>query len=128
MTRTLSAPMFAVILAISLVIASPAAHAAFWTGQQLLALCTGAAQAQCLGYIQGIADAQNLIDTQSIRGPDGRMQQRARSERHNCMPDGTTSQQLLNLVVAYLRNRPQERPWPAAAVTLNAIGAADPCR
>jgi hypothetical protein len=69
----------------------------------------------CMGYIQGVTHTENGISL-SIT-PMTKL----------CIPDDVTLSQLKDVLIAYLKDRPEERHWAAWSLVHNAINDAFPC-
>ena len=86
---------------------------AFVSGNDLYERCTepppgSGPQVACNGYILGVADLLMM-------------------DERVCMPHGVVSQQLLDIVVKYLRDNPAKRQFSGASETTLALTDAFPC-
>jgi 2-methylcitrate dehydratase PrpD len=89
------------------------------TGNKLLEECEATEpfrQAFCLGYIMGVTD---------VDGMDGAA---FPERRRTCVPEDVTNGQLLDILVKYLKNHPEERHYSAAVLAIKAITKAFPCK
>jgi hypothetical protein len=91
-------------LALGMVVALPVlaveARAAgdFFDGNQLYAYCTSSVDYErglCLGYVEGVVEYMEEV--------------RVSNNKPHCVPSGTGAKQVLEVVVNYLRNQPQDR-------------------
>jgi hypothetical protein len=117
----------AAILAVSLA-ATGTASAEFKTGNDLYSECTAPADWQrrflfCHGYIEGIADAEDLEGLRESGFMDPKAKRNAL-----CLPAGVQLGQLKDVVVQYLEGHPERRHRSAAALVELALSAAFPCR
>lgn len=89
----------------------------YQSGYKLLALCEGQGHAsfelQCLGYIQGVADAS--------RGENWK-------ERSYCVPRGVLTGQMQKIVVKYLNEQPEILHYTAYILVQQALLEAFPCK
>ena len=99
------------------------------TGNVLLDRCTAketgngfAEIAFCAGYVAGIADM--LDRTTLVTSPDGGGHWQIRA----CVPPGVTINQLMDVVVRFLRAAPEVRHSIANILATKAISDAFPCR
>jgi Rap1a immunity proteins len=91
------------------------AAAGFISGEQLLQDCrsfTPDRRSYCIAYIAGVADS---------------MQQHALFGWRSCIVEGARREQLRELVVQRLIEKPQERGLTAASIVAEALSAAFPC-
>jgi hypothetical protein len=98
-------------LIIAALIAAPAAHAEFLSGNQLLTRIDSAEIAQqgvALGYVMGVHDS-------------------LRSVTH-CSPPDITSGQLRDMVRQYLVNNPQNRHLAADSLVGHVLKSVWPCK
>lgn len=79
-------------------------------GTRLVELCTGRNVAGCDAYVSGVADAIAELD-----------------RRKACIPPAVTGAQLREVVVKFIRSRPENRQLPAGALTVRAFAAAWRC-
>ncbi len=89
------------------------ASAGFTTGNDLASWCSSdvpADVALCVGYVSGVADSSQLLDTPYF-----------------CLPDGVERGQLTDVVRAYLSAHPKKLHHPAHAITMVAIEQSFPC-
>jgi hypothetical protein len=120
-------PYSAAILAVTLA-ATGTASAEFKTGNDLYSECTAPADWQrrflfCYGYIEGIADANDLEGLRESGFMDPKAKRNAL-----CLPAGVQLGQLKDVVVQYLEGHPERRHRSAAALVELALSAAFPCR
>jgi len=108
-------------LAIALVAAPPAVADTpdyFSTGNGLLQSCTNEsdrfAYPLCLGYISGAVQQLQLL-------------QMLQPKQFACIPTGVTNGQIVDVVVKYLRDHPENRQWSASFFVTNALVTAWPC-
>lgn len=89
------------------------ANPAFKKGAQLYQACTAAADSQnmsfCIGYVMGVSD--------SLQGL-----------KLTCSPKDITAQQVIDLVVDYLRSHANAQQYVAAQEVTLALVKAFPCR
>jgi hypothetical protein len=71
--------------------------------------------AACLSYVIGLSDM-------------AKRRRAGLAEVALCVPQGVTSGQALDVLMAYLRDRPAERQKPTADLLLDALAVAYPCR
>lgn len=104
------------VVLLSMLLIPNAAYASFFTGNDLLRLCTSdnlLTFGQCLGYIQSVADFQSAF--------------RAVNDQDQCIPSTVEAGQLKDVVVAYLQQNPKSRDIPGAALVVLAVADAWPC-
>lgn len=101
-----------VVVAISCV-SAPAA-AGFYNGNELKRLCDSGSS-YCSGYIMGVVD--DLLWRQDLVG----------AKKEYCIPDGTESGQIVDLVKKHLEASPEQRHWPAGILITNAMAKAYWC-
>jgi len=90
---------------------------AFVSGNKLLEICTPVQTPSCYAYVEGAADAfQSTFSALH-------MQQHALF----CLPEGTTSRQLVDIATNYLRDHPEQRHDVASANVALALANAFPC-
>jgi hypothetical protein len=89
------------------------AAADFFDGNQLYAYCTSSVDYErglCLGYIEGVVEYMEKV--------------RVNNDKPPCVPAGTEAKQVLDAVVNYLRDQPQDRSKaPIWSVSLAVITA-----
>ena len=90
---------------------------AFVSGNRLLEACTPVQTPSCYAYVEGVTDA--LQSTFSAL----HMQQHALF----CLPQGTTSRQLVDIAINHLRDHPEQRHYVASANVALALANAFPC-
>lgn len=98
-----------------------AAHAGFYSGEDLYAVCTADKAGkdyfeksyECVGYISGAVDAFNTT--------------REANKLKSCIPGGVTISQLRATTVEYLGNNPIDRQNAASSQVFAAIRKAWPC-
>ena len=90
---------------------------AFVSGNRLLEACTPVQTPSCYAYVEGVTDA--LQSTFSAL----HMQQHALL----CLPQGTTSRQLADITINYLRDHPEQRHTVASGNVALALANAFPC-
>jgi hypothetical protein len=106
--------LFVLATAWILVAGAPAkTYGGFYSGNDLLRVCEKERNTTCVGYILGVADTQNA----SVRN----------ERRRVCIPERAEPRQLVDLVLAYLKEKPQERHWEAWTIVHNALVASFPC-
>jgi hypothetical protein len=120
-------PYAAAIVAVTLA-ATGTASATFKNGNDLYSECTAPTDWQrrylfCYGYIEGIADAEDIEDLRA----SGFMDPKAKGNAL-CLPAGVQLGQLKDVVVQYLVGHPERRHRSAAALVELALSAAFPCR
>jgi Ssp1 endopeptidase immunity protein Rap1a len=85
----------------------------FFDGNQLDAYCTSSVDYErglCLGYIEGVVEYMEAV--------------RSNNGKPRCVPPGTDSKEVLDAVVNYLRDQPQDRSKaPIWSVNLAVITA-----
>lgn len=89
------------------------------TGNELLVTCEStstASNAYCIGFIKGVLVTERGL----ARLPNAPF-------TAPCIPEGVTMGQLKDIVVAYLKERPQERHWQGWSLVHNAANNAFPC-
>jgi len=111
--------LFASVL---LLLASTSVHAqrvSPLTGNDLLKWCESTDdidRAFCLGYIIGVTD---------LDGADGSM---FPERRRSCVAEGANNGQVRDVVVKYLKDRPEERHILAAILIVKAMVQTFPCK
>ena len=80
-------------------------------GNRLMGLCTGKEPKLCEAYVSGVADAI------AEEGP----------ARRACLPTTVVTQQMVDVVVKYLRNTPEQRDRSGAYLSYHALEKAWPC-
>ena len=98
--------------------ASARAQGAFLTGNDLFTACTGtrtAADADCTGYVTGVADALLAVQGFGEGAPSV------------CLSANVTRGQMRDVVPRYLERNPQDRHYGAASTTFVALRQAFPC-
>ena len=106
-----------------------AARAGVFTGNELYAICTSSDssdRAECLGYVVGLADAgaYNPIVMKGYYTGWGANLGQARW----CLPEGVIVTQIRDVVLNYLRDKPQWRNSGAAGLAAFALEDAWPCK
>ena len=89
------------------------------TGNSLLETCSSVGKADelfCLGYIGGVADVDGL---EGATFPE---------RQRSCVPDNVSNGQLMDVVVKYLKEHPEERHMLAAILIVEALTKAFPCK
>jgi hypothetical protein len=85
----------------------------FFDGNQLDAYCTSSVDYErglCLGYIEGVVEYMEAV--------------RVNNDKPQCVPPGTDPKEVLDAVVKYLRDQPQDRSKaPIWSVNLAVITA-----
>ena len=102
-------------------LAPAAAHAGFYSGDDLFATCTAdkddkayfERSYECLGYISGAVDAFNTT--------------REANHLKSCIPPDVTINQLRNVTVNYLSKNPIDRQKSASSQVFAATRKAWPC-
>lgn len=100
---------------------APAAHAAFYTGDQVYALCTAERGSsgfvektyECIAYVTGAVDAFNTV--------------REASKLKRCIPPDVTIDRLRIVTVDYLRDHPETLNGSASNLVFAAINKTWPC-
>jgi hypothetical protein len=105
------------IVVLSLALIAGDAQAAFLAGNDLYEQCTSSdfvQQIRCMSYVEGVTDYLENV----------------RHDKHlaRCVPDGTTLRQLLDAVVNYLRDQPQDRTYVANVLVVLALSKAWQCQ
>lgn len=96
----------------------PREYSSWKNGNQLYNDClgkNGAQIAQCVGYIEGVSDALTAVASVDTE------------RRFFCEPAGLIAQQLIDVVVAYLRSHPETRHSAAGEEVTLALMKAFPC-
>lgn len=93
------------------------------TGNELYWWCTAPRKGFCLGYIIGLSEMYTIVEL-VMRGQEYRF---GPPVEPYCRPDGTTNQQLADVVIVYLRDHPERRHQPALVLALDALAIAFPC-
>jgi hypothetical protein len=104
------------IIALSLALTAGSAQAHFLNGNKLYELCTAPEylkQMECLGYVQATADYLNSM--------------RFLNHLPECPPGEATGRQVVDVVVNYLRDRPQDRTLDADTLAVFAFASAWRC-
>ena len=96
-------------------------------GDMLYAHCLSSdlyARGICLGYVEGVADAgeQEVLAGASVSGGS------TLGIWRWCIPTGTASGQVRDIVVKFLRENPVQRHLAAAGVVASALQHTWPCR
>jgi hypothetical protein len=85
----------------------------FFDGNQLYAYCTSSVDYErglCLGYVEGVVEYMEAV--------------RVNNDKPPCVPPGTDPKEVLDAVVHYLRDQPQDRSKaPIWSVSLAVITA-----
>jgi hypothetical protein len=113
-TRLLAAVATAVALACPPASAQEART--FYTGNNLLSLCTSNGVLEtgvCRGFVGGIADAMALDPILGNRA---------------CIPVPVTLGQARDVVIRFLEQHPEARHYSAASIVALALAAAFPCK
>ncbi|MFZ2996057.1 Rap1a/Tai family immunity protein [Sphingobium sp.] len=100
---------------------APAAHAGFYSGNQLLDVCTAEKSSpsyventyECVAYVAGAVDAFNTT--------------REVNKLKSCIPAKVTLEKLKSATVDYLRANPKKRDESASALVFAATRKAWPC-
>src|ERR1700746_1095336 len=97
------------------VILSSSSFAEFYSGNDLLRLCSGGGEGACLGYNMGVADTLDggLASTLGVR---------------SCVPAGVIGKQLEDAVVAHMQRSVAVRQLPADFLVAGALSQTFPCR
>jgi hypothetical protein len=89
-----------------------------WSGNGYLRNCSAAVDSEnafrlgvCFGYLDGWLERDSAFDKQRLV----------------CRPQTANNQQLMDVVLKYLRDNPQDRHKPIAQHLLNSLPAAFPC-
>jgi hypothetical protein len=99
--------------AICVLLSSPS-FAEFYTGNDLLHLCSDGGEGVCLGYIMGVADTMEGGAT-TIFGIRA------------CVPNRATGKQLEDTVVAHLKRHVAARHLAANVLVAGALAVTFPC-
>lgn len=90
----------------------------FLSGNQLLESCTqtplNGANIDCLGYTTAIADV--MAGNNSVSGWTA------------CFPEGVARQQIVDVTVRFLQQRPEVRHYTASSLVAEALEKAFPCK
>ena len=89
----------------------------YMSANKLLSLCESdsvANQNVCVGYILGVADAAQTLDSEI-------------NIRRYCLPKNVTSSQLEKIAVKHMTDNPQQSHRPASYYVLVSLRAAFPC-
>lgn len=91
----------------------------FATGNTLLRECEGNRlnQPSCLAYMSGLADGLALL-----------FELHPQSSIRACVPDKVTVSQIRDVVLKYLREKPEDRHEAASTLGLLALVGAFPCK
>lgn len=111
-----------------MIVLDSGARADFVTGNELYAICTSgdsSDRSKCLGYVVRIADAAayNPIVRKGYYTSWGS----SLAQAHWCLPSDVLDTQVLDVVVNYLRDKPQFRNAGAAGIVAFALDDAWPC-
>ena len=96
---------------------SPANAGYYMSAIKLLSLCESdsvADQNVCVGYVLGVADAAQMLDSET-------------NMRRYCLPKDLTSSQLEKTAVKHMNDNPQQLDKPAAYYILVSLRKAFPC-
>lgn len=119
-------PVLLAALAVSGLLAGPAAHAqrmSKLSGGKLAQICASSKGKEvCEGYISGVADGIAGIEHQTDRADATAF------KGATCIPNDTTVAALRSTVVDYLRAHPDMAGKPAAVPTYESLHAAYPCK
>jgi hypothetical protein len=89
--------------------------AEYYTGNDLLRLCSGGSEGVCLGYVMGVAD---MMDGGRATALGARA----------CVPAGVIGKQLEDAVVSHLQRFVSLRQLPADLLVAGALAQTFPCR
>jgi hypothetical protein len=92
---------------------APAARAAFYSGNDLWAQCSGdniVQAALCLGFVAGIADAMSVAASKA------------------CFPSGVNAGQAVDVVKLFLGQHPERRHEAAVFLVAQALSETFPCK
>ena len=98
-----------IAVAISMVLGAVPASAEFYTGNKYYERCLNKRDDFCTGFLMGVIDA--LEDLKFM-----------------CVPEGVSGFQALDIVMKYMREKPQERHGAAADIAFKALKAVYPCK
>jgi hypothetical protein len=98
-----------------LMLAQAAQATAYLNGNELYSACQSD-KSVCGYYVAGVSDTHDAL--QAV----------GRSPRTICTPSGVTLEQMTDVVIAYLRDRPDQRHNQAGALALTALRRTFPCR
>jgi hypothetical protein len=120
-----------------LVAAQGAAAAYFYTGATLMERCTntkpGEANAnvasynECVGYLAGISDATDAAAIETTDTDVGYIFGDLESS-HACIPENANLEQLRQVFLRHMRQRPEKWHLPASGLVLYALAKALPCK
>lgn len=101
---------------LSLAIIHPASADSFINGNDLYEQCLKPSPVFCQAYVMGIAEVISKgTDAMKVGG------------MMICLPQGTNTRQLMDVVTASLRDSPEQRTTPAHYLVMNALLKAWPC-
>jgi|SRR5579883_1367770 hypothetical protein len=87
----------------------------FMNGNTLYEWCTSTNAAGCLGFVEGVVDTISMLQSTSA------------TPRAICVPKGVTAGQTRDVIVAYLKDKPQMRHYNAASNAWVALHDVWPC-
>lgn len=103
-------PYALMLVAVTVSLPAAAQRTSKIDGDRLVQLCTGRDNAGCEAYVSGVADAIAELAPQRA-----------------CIPPAVKGAQLRDVVVKFIRSRPETRQRSAGALTVQALGAAWRC-
>lgn len=109
--------MTAFIALAAMFISNPANAGFYMPANKLLSLCESDSvtdQNVCVGYVLGVADAAQTLDSEI-------------NIKRFCLPKNVTSSQLEKTAVKYMNDNPQQLDKPASYYVLVALRTAFPC-
>lgn len=120
--RKLTAPLFGAAL---LVAAAPVSGASFYAGNRLVGFCKGTAAGEagfnpiaynaCVGYLSSMNDAEEVWASLGLKA------------KTFCIPEGTTIEQLRQVFLRHMDQRPEYWHFGAAGLAIGAFIKAWPC-
>ena len=93
---------------------STPSSAQFYDGNDLKRTCDRGSDF-CNGYIIGAVD--DLVMQQQVDG----------AKKYYCIPAGSETTQVVDIVKRYLTNNPEKRHWPASFLVTNALSETYSC-
>jgi hypothetical protein len=107
---------FMTIAAMSVI--NPANAGYYMSANKLLSLCASdsvADQNVCVGFVLGVTDAAQMLDSET-------------NMKRYCLSKNVTSSQLEKTAVTYMNNNPQQLDKPASYNVLVSLRKAFPCK
>jgi hypothetical protein len=75
----------------------------------------------CVGYISGIHDADYMVQMLEEHEKTTLM-------KHGCPPSNASTEQVVRVVVKYLRDNPERLHMPASVLVTDAVRSSFPCK